>query len=182
MRIWGPAVVFFKLKSLFTPGKLTIGRRSRIEWGARILFHRGRISLGEEVRIHPGVVIDAQKGEIRVGSNVSFNSYVVILGAGGVSIGHHVRIAAHAVIVSFDHNFSDPNLPITQQGITKKPVSIGDDVWLGAGAKVLGGANVANGCVVAAGAVVKGNTEPYGIYAGVPARKVGSRLVEPVKN
>lgn len=179
MKIWGPARCHLALKALVQPGTLNIGTRLHIEWGAQIHFRRGSLTVGDNVRIKSGAVVDVQHGSVIIGSNVSFNPYSVVLGAGVVEIGKDVRIAAHAVIVSFDHNFDDVNRPIRSQGITKKPVVIGDDVWLGAGAKVLGGAKVGRGCVIAAGAVVKGETEPYGIYGGIPARKIGSRLPAP---
>lgn len=51
------------------------------------------------------------------------------------------------------------------------PVVIGDGCWLGAGSVVLPGVTVAPGCVIAAGAVVTTDTDPDGLYAGVPARR-----------
>ena len=59
--------------------------------------------------------------------------------------------------------------------MTKKPIVIEDDVWIGAGAKILGGSHIAKGCVIGANAVVKGRTKPYGIYVGAPARLLKRR-------
>lgn len=55
---------------------------------------------------------------------------------------------------------------------------IGSDVWIGDEVTILGGITVADGTIIGAGAVVTRDTEPYGIYAGVPARKIGSRFAE----
>jgi maltose O-acetyltransferase len=52
------------------------------------------------------------------------------------------------------------------------PVSIGAGTWLGTRVTVLPGVRVAPGCVVAAGAIVAADTEPNGLYAGVPARRI----------
>jgi len=52
------------------------------------------------------------------------------------------------------------------------PVTIGDDVWVGGGAKILGGTVIGDGCTVAAGAVVKGTFPPNSVIAGVPARVI----------
>lgn len=50
--------------------------------------------------------------------------------------------------------------------------TVGDGCWIGANATILPGVTVAPGCVIAAGAVVTKDTEPDGLYAGVPARRV----------
>jgi acetyltransferase-like isoleucine patch superfamily enzyme len=143
--------------------------------GARILFRRGKIVIGRGAKIHPGALLDAQRGTIELGNSVSLNPYSIIYGAGGVKVGNKVRIAAHVVIVSFEHNYSDTSKAITDQGVTLKPITIEDDVWIGSGAKVLAGAHISKGCVIAANAVVKGETEPYGIYGGIPARLLKRR-------
>ncbi len=82
-----------------------------------------------------GIIIDAQRGSIDIGRNVSLNDYAILLGRGGITIGNDVRIAGNAMVVSFDHNFDDPTQPIRMQGVTKKPIVIEDDVWIGAGAR-----------------------------------------------
>ena len=53
---------------------------------------------------------------------------------------------------------------------------IGNDVWIGDRVTILGGVNIADGTVVGAGAVVTRDTEPFGIYVGIPAKKIGSRF------
>ncbi|TIX92077.1 acyltransferase [Rhizobium sp. P44RR-XXIV] len=165
----------YRLRALFKSGVLEIGRSTKVPLDTRIIWKRGDVRIGERVHFRRGVVIDAQEGSIEVGNHVSFNEYSILLGRGGISIGNDVRIAAHAMVVSFDHNFDDLTQPIRLQGVTKKPIVIEDDVWIGAGAKILGGAHVARGCVIGANAVVKGKTEPYGIYVGAPARLLKRR-------
>ena len=53
---------------------------------------------------------------------------------------------------------------------------IGNDVWIGDEVTILGGLDIADGTIIGAGAVVIRDTEPYGIYVGVPAKKIGSRF------
>ena len=160
----------YRLKALFVRGVLTIARSTKIPLGTTIIWKRGSVCIGAKGHFRKGVVIDAQKGNIDIGDHVSFNEYTILLGSGGISIGNDVRIAAHAMVVSFDHNFDDLAQPIRLQGLTRKPIVIEDDVWIGAGAKILGGSHIARGCVIGANTVVKGKTEPYGIYVGAPAR------------
>ena len=58
----------------------------------------------------------------------------------------------------------------------RQTVHIGNDVWIGFGSIIMGGVNVAAGTIVAAGSVVTHDTEPYSIYAGVPAKKIKNRF------
>lgn len=55
-------------------------------------------------------------------------------------------------------------------------VIIKHDVWIGANVTILKGVTIEEGCVIAAGAVVTKSTTPYGIYAGVPARRIAERF------
>ncbi|KAA0699414.1 acetyltransferase [Neorhizobium sp. P12A] len=161
---------FFRLKAIFTRGVLDIARKTRIPRGTTIMWKDGSVKLGQRVKFRRGVVVDAQKDSIEIGNNVSLNDYVILLGRGGIKIGNDVRIAGHVMVVSFDHNFDDVTQPIRMQGVTKKPIVIEDDVWIGGGAKILGGSHIGKGCVIGANAVVKGDTKPYGVYVGSPAR------------
>lgn len=79
------------------------------------------------------------------------------------------------MVLSTRHRFSDPELPISAQGVECAPTEIGDDVWIGANAVVLAGVRVASGTVVAAGAVVASDTEAWSIVGGIPARPIGTR-------
>lgn len=170
---YGPLM---RLRALFSRGALTIGRRPKMLYVPRFRWKRGSfIRIGDRVSMRSGVVIDAQSGTIEIGRNVSLNDHAVLLGHGGIRIGDDVRIAAHVVMASFEHGFADRDTVIRRQPLTKKPIVIDDDVWIGAGAKVLGGAHIARGCVIGANSVVKGDTVPYGIYVGAPARLVGRR-------
>lgn len=151
-----------------------IGRGPNMRYWPRFRG-RGPIEIGDRFTTRCGVVVDAQSGHIKIGNDVSLNDYSILLGHGGISIGDSVRIAAHVVVAAFEHNYEDPTTPIREQSIRKETVVIGDDVWIGAGAKVLAGSNIARGTVIGANSVVKGATEPYGVYVGAPARLVKTR-------
>lgn len=171
MRIGSLSHYICRLRALVMPGSLRMGAKSAIKQGGLVDTHRGRVTIGERTKIHKGACVYAQRGgRIDIGSNVSVNPYTILYGSGGITIGNDVRIAAHVVIASFDHRYDDLTKPITSQGITLKPIVIEDDVWIGAGAKVLCGSHLSKGCIIGANAVVKGRTEPYGIYVGSPAR------------
>ncbi|MCB9079909.1 MAG: acyltransferase [Anaerolineaceae bacterium] len=116
------------------------------------------------------------KGEIEIGDNCSINPFCVIYGHGGVKIGNDVLIATHTVIIPSNHNFSSLDRPIRLQGNTSKGIIIEDDVWIGAGCKILDGVIIGKSSIVAAGSVVNKSIEPYSIVGGVPAKLIRKRL------
>jgi acetyltransferase-like isoleucine patch superfamily enzyme len=135
----------------------------------------GTITIGRGTVIHRGAMLIPHGGFIRLGFRCRVNPYSVLYGHGGLTIGDHVRIAAHCVLIPANHGIALDGGLIAEQPLTRRGIRIGNDVWLGAGVRVLDGAVIGNGCVVAAGAVVRGELEPYGIYAGVPAKLVRKR-------
>lgn len=135
----------------------------------------GSIKIGRNCSISEGAQILTWGGDIVIGDNSTVNPCAIIYGQGGTIIGKGVRIAAHVVIVPSNHIYSDPDKYIYTQGLSKKGIIIEDDVWLGAGVKVLDGVTISRGCVVGANAVVTKNTEPFGVYVGIPAKKIKSR-------
>jgi acetyltransferase-like isoleucine patch superfamily enzyme len=112
---------------------------------------------------------------VSIGDGSSVNPYCVLYGHGGLTIGEEVRIAAHSVVVPSNHTFSDRSVPIGRQPIVARGIRIEDDVWIGAGVKILDGVVIGTGCVVGAGSVVTRSLEPNGVYVGIPARRIRSR-------
>ncbi|MCK9283728.1 MAG: acyltransferase [Rhodocyclaceae bacterium] len=91
-------------------------------------------------------------------------------GRGGVVIGSNVNMSHQVSIWTMQHDVNDADF-----ASVVGTVVIEDYVWLGNKVTVLPGVTVAKGCVVAAGAVVTKDTEEFGIYAGIPAKRVGER-------
>jgi len=113
---------------------------------------------------------------IRFGRNYHINTGCTFDGRGGLTLGDNVLIGPNVVIVSSQHQWTASNeLPIIQQGHRSAPITIGDDVWIGANSVVTPGVTLATGTVVGAGSVVTASTDPYTIVAGAPARRIGER-------
>jgi acetyltransferase-like isoleucine patch superfamily enzyme len=89
-----------------------------------------------------------------------------------VTVGNHVNLAQGITVTALNHNFADASLRIDEQGVSTLPVTIEDDVWIGANAVVLPGVTVGTHSVVAAGAVVSRDVPPYSLVAGVPAKVI----------
>lgn len=125
-------------------------------------------------RIRDGVTVCFPEG-LELGRNVSLNEHVHIIAFGGVSIGDNCRIAHQCSIISENHGFDRVDVPIYRQAKTPAKVVIEDDVWLGAGVRVLAGVTIGRGSVVGAGAVVTRDLPAFSIAVGVPAKVVGRR-------
>ena len=135
----------------------------------------GLITIGQASSIHDFCHLYAGKGFIKIGSNCSINPFCLLDGYGGITIGNNVRIANHTTIVSANHNFLDKQKLIRQQGITGKGITIEDDVWIGAGARIMDGITIQKGAVIGAGSVVTKNIKSYSVVVGVPAKTIKMR-------
>lgn len=115
---------------------------------------------------------------IKIGKNCLISEFNVLRGQGGITLGDNVYTAPLVQMAAVNHVFSDPTVPIIDQGITAQGIVIEDNAWIGAGAIILDGVTIGKGAVVAAGAVVAQDVPPQTIVGGVPA-KVIKRIDEP---
>jgi len=116
-------------------------------------------------------------GDVIIGSNCQVNSGIVMYSGNGIIIGNDVLIAANTTIAPTNHAYDRRDIPIRQQRFksSKGGVLIEDDVWIGANCVLLDGARLFQGVILAANSLLRSETEPYGIYAGSPARLIGRR-------
>lgn len=135
----------------------------------------GQVTIGDDCTLSAGVVLAAYGDYIQLARWVYVGPYATIYGHGGVTIGEGTLIAMHCRILSSSHTIAPQGTFIRSQPDILQPTSIGRDVWLGAGATVLGGVNIGDGCVIGAGAVVTRDLPPGSIAIGVPARVVRQR-------
>jgi acetyltransferase-like isoleucine patch superfamily enzyme len=126
---------------------------------------------GMHVKVWEHVQIDAPE-QLRMGDFVSINRYSIINAAGGITIGDHVITGPRVTLYSQNHRFSDPVQPIPEQGYVRKPVRIGNNVWLAANVVVLPGVTIGDDVVAAAGAIITKDVESGSLVAGNPARVI----------
>jgi acetyltransferase-like isoleucine patch superfamily enzyme len=92
-----------------------------------------------------------------------------------VSIGRECIIADRVMLIDFDHGVVEVERPIRLQGIYKRDVRVGHNVWIGYGACILRGVNVGNNCIVGTSAVVTKEVPDNAVVAGVPASVIRTR-------
>lgn len=109
---------------------------------------------------------------LSIGDNVSIHDYTYIDAMGGITIGNDVSIAHSCSLVSFEHGYNNLDLPIKYNQLSKQRISIYNDVWIGAGVRILAGSKIERRVIVAANSVTKGVLNSNCIYAGSPAKKV----------
>ena len=128
---------------------------------------------GENIYIAKNIYIKNIENII-LGSNVSIHEMCYLDGYGGITIGNNVSIAHNTSLISFDHTYDDAATPIKYNPSIKKSIVLHNDIWIGAGVRILGGNIIHKRSIVAAGSVVTKDVERYSIYAGVPAKKIKS--------
>lgn len=105
---------------------------------------------------------------IHLGDAVFINSGCTILDSARVSIGNNTLIGTGAQVLCADHH---RNIDKRRKGLEiAHPVTIGSDVWIGAGAIVLPGVTIGNGAIIGAGSVVTKDVAAGSTVVGAPAR------------
>lgn len=110
-----------------------------------------------------------------LGSRISIHPFCYIDATGTIEIGDDVSIAHSSSILSTSHIWDNLEIPIRDQGLTQAQTIIKDDVWIGAGVRILAGTTIESGAIVASGAVVTSDVPARTIVGGVPARVLRAR-------
>jgi len=147
------------------------GKHSVIHRSARMDTPPYRLfSLGNYSVIESFACINNAVGDVIIGDHTRIGLHNTIIGP--VEIGNNVNLAQGITVTALNHNFSDTNKRIDEQGVSTNPVTIEDDVWVGANAVILPGVTIGEHCVVAAGAIVTKDVPPHSLVAGVPAKVI----------
>ena len=147
------------------------GRGSKIYWSVRMDTPPYRkFSLGRHSVMESYTCVNNAVGDVVIGDYTRIGIHNTIIGP--VTIGSHVNLAQGITVTALNHNFEDKNKRIDEQGVSTKPVVIGDDVWIGANAVILPGVTIGKHAVVAAGAVVTTDVPENTVVGGVPAKVI----------
>ena len=144
-----------------------------------ILINCGAISLGNFVRIDAFSIISAGC-DVKIGRNVHVGAHSILVGAANITLGDFSGLSHGVKIYSSSDDYSgvamtNPTVPEEYRMTHNAPVSVGRHAIVGSGSVILPGCEIGEGCAVGALSLVNRPLEPWNIYAGTPARKVGPR-------
>jgi acetyltransferase-like isoleucine patch superfamily enzyme len=137
----------------------------------------GPVKVADRVDFFPGTYISTGDASslIEIGHNTHFAPYCVLYGWGGLRIGNYCNIAAHCVFATIGHDPIIREKPMATAPAVKGPITLVEDVWLGANVTVTSNVTIERGCIIGANAVVNRSTDAFGLYCGVPARRIRDR-------
>jgi acetyltransferase-like isoleucine patch superfamily enzyme len=155
---------------LRTDGLCFICPGVNLEIGRNAVLRIGRwawIGHGSKIRVH--------EGEVVIGAKTVMGQDCTISAYQHVSIGRECILADRVMLIDFDHGVVEVERPIRLQGIYKRDVDVGHNVWMGYGACVLRGVRIGDNSIVGTSAVVTRSAPANAVLAGVPARVIRTR-------
>jgi len=153
-----------------------LGKKVFIDKNVELQRFPKNISIDNHAVLKEGSRICAcnERAKITIGENTTVGFHSFIFASENITIGNDCLIAPFVYIVDSDHSAEKGKL-INQQPNMTSSVKIGNDVWIGTGAKILKGTTIEDGAVIAAGAVVSGLVKSNEIFGGIPAKKISER-------
>ncbi len=173
-----------KQVTIRNPGMLHVGRSFVAEDYTEIqALSSDGVEIGDNVTmarfamIRPSGYYGGELGVgFKIGDNSNIGAYSYMGAAGGIRIGSSVMMGPRVSILAEQHNFNAIDIPMKEQGTSRKGIVIEDDVWLGGNCVILDGVTVGRGAVVAAGAVVNKDVPQFAVVGGVPAKVLKLRI------
>lgn len=145
-------------------GSVRFGRGATVQ-----AFDGGTIELRAGAFVHDRACLIASGGRIVVGERVAVGRGSVIVACAAIELGAGTLIAEYVTVRDQDHAHGGA-ARLDDQGLVAEPVTIGEDVWLGAKVSVTKGVTIAARSVIGANAVVTRSLPEQGVYGGVPAK------------
>lgn len=138
------------------------------------------VHIGDNVRIDGYTTISAAGGSCRIGRNIHIGGSGHLACGAGLKIDDFANLSQGVRVYSVSDDYSgaamtNPTLPTEFTNVTRAPVSIGRHVVLGSGTIVLPGVEIGEGCALGALSLVPNSLDPWGVYAGIPVRRLKDR-------
>jgi acetyltransferase-like isoleucine patch superfamily enzyme len=173
---YGRLVVRMGLWKLRLRSRLRLDGLAFIGPGCSLEVKRGAtLELGRWSWVGHGCKIRSHEGTVSIGAKSVLGQECTISSFQHVSIGRECVIADRVMLIDFDHGMVEVDRPIRLQGIYKRDVRVGNNVWIGYGACILRGVTIGDNAVIGTNAVVTRDVPANAVVAGVPARVLRMR-------
>lgn len=174
----GRNVVFGQGVTLRHPGKVHVGDNVVVDdhvlLDAKGTSNRG-IVVGNDVFLGRNTILSCKNGDIILSDHVNIGFNCEIFSGSRVTVGPYGLFAAYSYLVGGGHEFESGGSPVIEQQRVSRGITLGRNVWLGTGAKVLDGVRIGDDVVVGANAVITEDLPDGVVAAGVPARVIRRR-------
>jgi acetyltransferase-like isoleucine patch superfamily enzyme len=143
-----------------------------------VKFEIGRnasVSLGRWAWLGHGCKVRVHEGRVSIGAKSVLGQECTISCYNSVAVGRECIIADRVMMIDFDHGMVEVERPIREQGIYKRSVAVGHNVWIGYGACLLRGVSVGDNAVIGTSAVVTCDVPENAVVGGVPAKLIRMR-------
>ena len=170
---------YYNSKDLLEMGFKSVGKNVQIAKNCTIIGLEN-ISIGNNIRIDGGVIFACASGYLEIGNHIHIGGNSFLLCSGGIEIQDFCNISQNVKIYTASDDFSgkylsNPTIPKEFLNVTKKKVIIGRHVILGSSTVVLPGVNIGEGSSVGALSLVGKSLNDWGIYAGIPCKRIKKR-------
>jgi acetyltransferase-like isoleucine patch superfamily enzyme len=133
------------------------------------------LRIGRWAWLGHGTKIRVHEGEVSIGAKTVMGQECTISAFQHVSIGRECIVADRVMLIDFDHGVVEVDRPIRVQGIYKRDVRVGHNVWIGYGACILRGVEIGENAIVGTSSVVTKEVPANAVVAGTPARVIRMR-------
>ena len=173
---------FLTLEELASLGLKHFGRDVCISRRALILG-AANISIGHYSRIDAFCVLSGGAGQLTIGRNVHIAAHSTVMGEAAIVLEDFSGLSVRCSLFSSNEDYSgrtltNPAVPKRFRGVTNGPVTVGSHAIIGAGSVVLPGVMIGAGSAVGALSLVRRSLPDYVIAAGNPAKVIGARSRE----
>jgi len=170
---------FYGSKELESMGFQHVGEGAQVSSKAS-LYGVDRISLGARCRIDDFCILSAGEGGIMIGRHVHIAAMCTLIGKGKIEVCDFAGISGRVSVYSSNDDYSgscltNPTVPEEFRRTDNRDVTIGRHAIVGAGSVVLPGVTIGEGAAVGALSLVNRSLEPFGVYAGRPAKHIKER-------
>ena len=177
----GKGVIWGRNVSLRHPHKIDIGAGVAVNDFAVLDAYGGkksRIKISDHTLVSRNAVLNSKGGQIEIGRRTNIGMMTTIFSRDcRVKVGNDVLISAYCYLMGGgNHSIDRTDIPISRQGAECRGIEIGDNVWLGAGVRVMDGCSIGRDSVIGTNSFVNQDIPAFAIAAGSPARIVKMRI------